>query len=217
MKNSECEPFVKDLLYHFNPIRTEQLKRGLCKYYEGVDETKAEKVLLSMQKKRALLMSSDGWTLTKGRYVQLTDDDRYEYADFLSPVPLSDMNEFILRSDVNLKLISCLWILIDMLPYSMEFALTHKPWQLSFISGKRELYEVTYIPQEEEIVRFEMLSNLPRDLYDELKANIRRIVILEKPEHAYRVPQGVGIRFIVTLDDSVPCHYRVVEKREQAW
>ncbi len=217
MKNSECEPLVTDLLYHFNPVRTDQLKRALTKYYEGVDEEKAGKVLISMQKKRSLLMSSDGWTLTKGKYVQLTGDDRYQYVDFQSETPLSDMNEILVRSDINMKVIHCLWILVDMLPASMEFALTHKPWQISFISRKRELFEVAYIPYEEELLRFELLANLPKDLYDELKPNIKRVVILEKAVHASKVPYGVGIKFVVVLDEKSPAHYRILEKRDEAW
>lgn len=213
---NEYEPLVRDLLYDFNPIKKTQVIRALCKYYADVDKETAEGVLQRMQRNRELLISQDGWILTKGKYIQLTGDDGFSKIDFQSEDMCPEIDELV-EKYCDMKPINCLWIMIDMLPASMEYALHHKPWHISFVSAKRKLYEVIYIPFDEEIVKFELLASEPTGFYPELKENIERVVVLEKQNHASSVPKGVGIRYICVLDESTPSGYRVIEKRENTW
>ena len=212
----EYRSFAKELLYYFNPMKTEQMQRAFMKYYANMSDELVRSILYKLQDHRVILMSSDGWLMSRGKYVQLTGDSRYDMLTNGSYTLLPDMKGYV-DNQCNMKLINCLWILIDMLPASLDFTLTHKPFQISFMSKKRELYQVIYIPTLEEPARFEMLRALPNDLLDDVKKAIKRIVILEDEKSADRVPQGRGIRFILVIDDSTKTHYRVVQKRENIW
>ena len=212
----EYRSFAKELLYYFNPMKTEQMQRAFMKYYANMSDELIRSILYKLQDHRVILMSSDGWLMSRGKYVQLTGDSRYDRLTNGSYTLLPDMKGYV-DNQCNMKLINCLWILIDMLPASLDFTLTHKPFQISFMSKKRELYQVIYIPTLEEPARFEMLRALPNDLLDDVKKAIKRIVILEDEKGADRVPQGRGIRFILVIDDSTKTHYRVVQKRENIW
>lgn len=210
--------FVQDFIYYFNPVRQAQLERAIVKNFKDTDFITAHNIILKCQTERMILISKDGWVMNKGKYVQLTGDDRY--MNFVRNVDheyiLPEMEKEI-NKQCNMKLINCLWVLIDMLPASMDFALTHKPFQLGFISAKKEFYQVLYIPLDEEIVKFEMLKALPNDLFLEAKRSIKRVVILENDKHADRVPEGIGIKYVLSLDDSTAAHYKVLEKRSDPW
>ena len=212
----EYRSFAKELLYYFNPMKTEQMQRAFMKYYANMSDELIRSILYKLQDHRVILMSSDGWLMSRGKYVQLTGDSRYDRLTNGSYTLLPDMKGYV-DNQCNMKLINCLWILIDMLPASLDFTLTHKPFQISFMSKKRELYQVIYIPTLEEPARFEMLRALPNDLLDDVKKAIKRIVILEDEKSVDRVPQGRGIRFILVIDDTTKTHYRVVQKRENIW
>ena len=217
MKNfEEYKSFVSELIYHFNPIRQDQLVLALKNYFNDIDDKAALEILDKCQTKRVILLSEDGWALTRGKYVQLTGDDRYKYMNTDKEHMLPRLTN-VIQEQCNMKLINCLWILIDMLPASMDFALTHKPFQISFISSKKELYEVIYIQKDEEDAKLEMLKNLPSDLFDIAKKTIKRVVILENEQHAFKVPHGKGIRFVLALDHTRENHYRIIEKREKPW
>ncbi len=216
MKINEYEPLVRDLIYDFNPVKKAQLIRALCKYYADVDEATAERVLQRMQSKRELLISKDKWILTKGKYVQLTGDDDFSRVDFQSVEMCPPVGDLI-EKYCDMKPINCLWIMIDMLPASMDYALHHKPWHISFISAKRKLYEVIYIPFEEEVVKFEMLASESTNFFPDFKENLERVVLLERKNHASSVPKGVGIRYVCVLDESLPAGYRVVDRRKNTW
>jgi len=210
--------FAKELLYHFNPMRRQQMEIAIAKNFRGVDSETVQRVLHDLQWDRQILKSADGWVISKNKYVELTGDERF--ANFVRNVNheylLPPLEEYI-KESCNMKLINCLWVLIDMLPYSMDFVVTNKPFQLGFISGKNKLYEVTYIENDEEDAKLEMLNLLPRDLYPEAKQATRRIVILENEKHADRVPEGIGVRYVLCLDDKTSTHYRVIDDRKDPW
>ena len=217
MRNfEEYKSFVSELIYHFNPIRIDQLALAIKNYFKDIDDELALDIIDRCQTKRVLLLTEDGYAMTKGKYVQLTGDDRYKHMNTSNKYMLPAL-ETVIKERCNMRLINCLWILIDMLPASMDFALTHKPFQISFISSKKELYEVIYIESKEEDAKIEMLRNLPDDLFEIAKKIIKRVVILENEKHAFKVPQGKGIKFILTLDHDRDNHYRIVEKREKTW
>lgn len=212
----QYKDFIKDFMYWFNPLKTEQLELALCKYFKDVDTADAKEIISRCQSKRYVLTSPDGWAMTRGVYVQLTGDSKYEYMKASSENMLPVMNNFVINS-CNTERLNCLWVLIDMLPASMDFVVTHKPFQLSFTNKNNILYECIYISSENESAKVEMLNLLPRDLFEDAKSAIRRIVIMENPNNAIKIPKGIGVRYILAIDDSKKTHYRVVEKRENIW
>ena len=212
----EYRSFARELLYYFNPMRTEQMERAFMKYYAKMTDELVHSILFKLQDHRVIMMSSDGWLMSRGKYVQLTGDSKFERLTGGRYTLIPDVKGYV-ENQCDLKLVCCLWVLIDMLPASLDFALTHKPFQISFMSKKRELYEVIYIPELEEPAKFELLRQLPNDLHDIAKKAIKRVVILENEKSTGQVPQGRGIKFVLTLDDSTKTHYRIVEKRDNNW
>ena len=116
--------------------------------------------------------------------------------------------------------------MIDMLPDSMDFVLTNKPYQITFASRKtNRLYEIIVIPEDEEELRIAMLNEIPHDYYDEMKNVIRRIAIIEVEDHEWKIPKNMGFTHIVAIDKKYDPnnkkHFHVIKNRirdkEQIW
>lgn len=212
----EYKRFVKELLYYFNPMKTEQLEIALCKYFANINRETAKEILFKCQGKRAVMMSSDGWAMSRGKYLQLTSDSKFDRLTNGKYTILPDMQRYV-EDNCDLALINCLWVWVDMLPFSMDFSLTHKPFKITFTNSKKKLFEIMYISEIEEMSKIEMIKLLPSDLFDDSKDTIRRVIILENEDSYTKIPSGKGIRYIVTLDHFTKTHYRIVEKREDIW
>ena len=213
---NEYEKILNEIVYYFNPIKVEQLILILKKYFKDVDETKANLILLEYQNKGYIMLSNDGWAMTKGKYVQITGDANYEKVKYDSNERIRDVDYYVVNN-CDMKLIKCLWVLIDMLPSSLDFVLTNKPFQLTFFNKKKELFQVIYIGQDEEDLRIEMLKQLPNDYFEDSKELIKRVAIMENTSHSWKIPEHIGFKYIVGLNDDTPTHYEIVEKRKEHW
>ena len=228
----EYEDFVKHVTRTAPLLKTEQLRIMISRYFgqtmESIDE-----VLFALQRNQAILMSSDGWTVTVGEYIKLTGDrflrrrNNYEaYGETTDEYNrLIGMDDKC--SDVNRPLSKALWLVADMMPDSIDFAICESPWVVAFATppytaeespnGKEIpslLYEITYIAKGYESTRTELLRVLPKIQSNHAKDGIRRICILDDPEYAFRVPY-IGFSHIVTMDPTSPRHYRVIETRKK--
>ena len=66
--------FITRILKKIPYIKTEILIRCLVNYYPNVNEKMAKEILYDIQSNGECLMSTDGWTLTKGMYYRISDD-----------------------------------------------------------------------------------------------------------------------------------------------
>jgi hypothetical protein len=212
---TEYEKLLFDLLYYFNPCRKAQLVRALHRNFKDMKVAEAEKILLNYQSKGHVLLSSDGWAMTKGKYVEYTGDDKFELLTYESDTRIGNMNRFCATKETK-KMVDVLWVLVDMLPDSRDFSVFAKPFQVNLVY-KGKLFQVIDIPADEEDLRVATLQAMPNDFFEDFKKNIYRIAIMENPAHAWKVPEGIGFRYVVTIDENEKAHYRIVETRKKKW
>ncbi len=215
---NEYEKFLNELIYYFNPCYTAQLHRALTKQFGNLDSRSAYELLAKYQNDGRILLSEDGWAMTKGKYVQITKDSKYENVNVSANPRLQNITRQV-KDYCDLKhfrLLDCLWVLIDMLPDSMDFALTNKPFQISLIA-KGQLYQIISIPASEEDLRIDMLTSLPADYYENFRTSVNRIVVMERADHYFKLPKNIGIKFVCVIDHNKPSHIRITKTFDEGW
>lgn len=226
IETNNFEKVLDQIMYHFNPCKTEQLIKVLTNSFANVSTQKAYEILYAYELNGNVLLSEDGWAMTKGKYLQVSGDSKEDFIKYDQNVRIPPMENIINRQcDTELKYINCLWVLISFLPESLDFSDMSKPFHLSFM-GKikskntnktvNKLIEVIDIKADYEDIKIEQIKaspQLPDD--EEIKKSIRRIAIIENEKHAWKVPERIGFTHVVTIDDSTASHFRVVEDRKK--
>ena len=210
------EEKVRRLLGKVPLLKTEQVIIFLMKTYGDMSEELAASILTAIQRRGYLLLSEDGWCMTKPIYVELTGDnafaDHYSYGPFRLP-PMED-----LCRERNKKVTDIMWLIADLAPLSEDFFLTGAPWDAAFVDEGDEdrpsrIYEFIHISERAENAMMEMLRILPKIEEKEERDAIVRIAVMENGTHSWKIPRR-GFRSIVEIDDESPTHYRIAEKRE---
>ena len=220
-KYNEFELFIRNILAKGSIMKKQQLILCLCRYYSEIYPDTAEDIINHAQKKGILLVSTDGYVMTKGAYSTLTGDT---YGDDLK------LDEDVrIKQPININggrttgnTIDCMWIVANMMPDSNNFIVCPDPWNIQFIVQKNDdpakLFQVMRITKDKEIPSSIMLKNMANDIDKKMRLQIRRIVLLDDDSFAWRFPK-VGVTHIAVIDEKVPNGFRIVEKRkpEEAW
>lgn len=202
-------------MYYINPCYTDQLVKALEKYFPELNTDQADRTVKAYQGTGKVLLSDDGWAMTKGRYEMMTDDTKNDGINMYGRLRIRNMDN-IIKNTCDLRHVYCLWVLIDMLPDSLEFVMTNKPYNLTFLSRNR-LFQVIYIPADQEDKKIAMLQSLPSDYFEAVKESVIRVALMENPSHFWKIPQGIGFKYICGLDDTKDSRYSIVEDRADAW
>lgn len=214
---NEFEKVLNQIVYYFNPCKTEQLTKVLTNTFKNIDKAKAKEILYGYETNGHILLSADGWAMTKGKYTQITGDTKEEFIKYEQNIRIPNMAKIINEQcSSELKYVDILWILIDLLPDSLDYSTMGKPFDISFIS-KNKLYQVISIRTLAEDAKINMLKSMPNEYDEDFKRNIVRIAIMENPEHAFKVPNKLGFKFVLSIDSTQPRHYKIIEKRENIW
>ena len=220
-KYNEFELFIRNILAKVSILKKQQLVLCLCRYYSEIYPETAENIINHAQKKGILLVSTDGYVMTKGAYSTLTGDT---YGDDLK------LDEDVrIRQPINIDggrttgdTIDCMWIVANMMPDSNNFIICPGPWSIQFIVQKNDdpakLFQVMRITKDKEIPSSIMLRNMTNDIDKKMRLQIRRIVLLDDDSFAWRFPK-VGVTHIAVIDEKDPNGFKIVEKRkpEEAW
>ena len=216
----EYETYIRKILKKVPLMRTEQMETMLMKTFEGTDRTLAGQILTAVQRRGYLLLSEDGWLMTKGIYVQLSGDTFYDELLPQGQCRLPEMDA--LCRDFRRGQTELMWLIADLAPMSNDFLMSCGVWDAAFITEDEEekeakIYELIWIPGRLERVKCELLRTLPEVKDPADRRLIVRIAVMENGVHAYKVPYK-GIRYIVEPDGSAR-HYRIAEKRtgEEVW
>ena len=212
----DYEEYVRGLLKKVPLMRTEQLKICLRKTFVNMPEDVTQSILVAIQRRGYLLMSVDGWTMTKGIYVELTGDNAFKNHLSHGPFRLQEMNEIC--KNRNKKIVDLMWLIADLSPSSEDFFFATSPWDIAFVDEGSEdkqskIYEIIYVPERSENAKAEALRLLPKMEHKDDRAAITRIAVMENANHEWKIPHK-GFKFIVQIDHDSPKHYRVVKKRE---
>lgn len=128
--------------------------------------------------------------------------------------------------------IGAMWIIADMYPVSANFTKECcPPYNFEFIQNGEPadeengyeavpslLYQIIYINAADENATISMLEALPKVKEKAMRDSIMRVVIMENPKHAWKIPY-VGVSHICALDPKSDTHYTIVETRsdEERW
>lgn len=211
--------FVGKVLKVTPIMKTEQLKLMISNYFNQPLESVNE-IVFALKSGHEIILSSDNWVMTVGKYRQLIGDKYFNYDT--SSVEgqyklVSPVSKYLER--LNMDVIKALWVVIDMMPRSEDYVVTSAPWALAFTTkpeGDKPglFYEITVIRKGEEIQATELLKILPPIQSRHFRETTRRIALIEDPTYAWAVPY-LGFSHILTLDESSETHYKVVEKRSE--
>jgi len=214
--------FLLGIIKKMSILKTEQLSRALYKTYQGMNRKIANNVLSNMQDHGSILLSPDGWAMTKGTYASISGDKLMENILNKSQFRIPPMDRMIKDYGISMDAIECLWIVIDMLPDSIDFVVNKNPWFLLFDTQKTnedvsKLYEITRIPKNKEEARIEMLRAVSVTK-EPMRQSIVRIALIDDEKHSWMVPH-IGFSYICVLDDNAKSHFKVIEKRtgENLW
>ena len=119
--------------------------------------------------------------------------------------------------------IDCMWLIADMMPYSVDFFTNVSPWTMCFISepeeeGMGKIYEIIYISEKKKDALIQALKSLEEIKSKKLRDCIRRIAIVENKEIAEEIPL-IGFKFITEIDDKEEKNYSILSKMnvEESW
>ena len=208
--------FVTKILKKIPYIKTEILIRCLVNYYPNVNEKMAKEILYDIQSNGECLMSTDGWTLTKGMYYRISDDKFRDNFHYHNDYRLDDVSKYL--RDLDKDDVDIMWLVADLMPDSENFIVCDTPWNIMFDVPSDEfseakLFQLIKIPGDVENERIELLKNSKRLIPEDKVINsIRRIALIENPDNAFKIPK-LGFTHICVLDPKQTKGYRVVEKR----
>lgn len=214
------QSFVETIMYKCGVLRISTLINCLMNTYDTIQSINDAIYLLQViQDYSEVMLSDDGYIITKGCYLRIVDDPYFlniRYGQQINKVP-SNIIHITQASDK--AMIECMPIVADMMPDSFDFIVSEFPWKLQFISHEtRRLYQVCRISNIEEIP-FSILLNSLSELSDaDYKNHIRRIAIVDDATRAYLIPK-IGFHAIcIYAPNDFRKEYKIVQKRnENVW
>ena len=215
----EYSEFLDNILKKIRLCYTWQLVRCFTNTFKDMPDQFAIEILFALQRQGHVLLSEDGWAMTKSMYQNLSGDKFFEKLEVNKSFRIPAIDYEVRKSSFYDALIDCFTIAVDLLPESINFAKGDDPWSLIFDTqtpeniGTGKLFQITKIPKEIEIARIEYLKSLPKIEDDAARKVITRIAIIEDERHAWMVPH-IGFTNIVKIDPKRARGYFVVEKRE---
>ena len=187
-------------------------------------EPKCLEIIMDAQKENYVLVSRDGYIMTKGYYIAKTSDN------FLDNV---EMNNYKNKINFDFKpyafddqeMIECLTVVAGMMPVSEEYIQANTPWQFMFTTPAHLLknkeykqkfnsclYQICYVPHKNIAAYCLMLKNFQEENLDNRKY-IKRIAVVENPEDAFLIPY-IGFTNIVKVKND---KFEIVEQRTNPW
>lgn len=212
------EQFIVEIMDRVKFVRTDTIVRCLCNCFKRVWEADALHYLRDVQRMGYVILSEDGWCLTKARYRLLCNDKDFENIKIDADFRLSTIKGLNIR-DYDTNIADCMMVIADMMPLSANFIVGASPWYLEFIAKtnneeKGRLFQVTTFRKGEEEAMGEVIATLERKKSEELRKQIRRIAILDDESMTWAVPK-LGFSNICVLDTNEDSGLRIVEHREQ--
>ena len=212
------QTFIIEILRRIPILKADQLRRALQASFRGLDWENACEILTALQRRGYVLLSPDGWAMTKGVYKTLSGDRFCQKLLQDLDYRLPNMTQKINRQGVSMDVIDAFWVVIDMMPASINFVVNSQPFVLLFDTDKNKdeiskVYEITKISKSREDSRCELLRQLTKITDPNMQKRTVRIAVIENEKHSWMVPH-IGFTFICVLDKNESTNLRIVEKRE---
>ena len=218
INTEKYQSFVESIMYKCGVLRATTMINCLKNQYETIQSINdAIYVLQVIQDFSEIMLSDDGYIITKGCYLRIVDDPYFlniRYGQQINKIPAGIIH---ITNSSDIEIIECMPIVADMLPDSFNFIVTGFPWKLQFISNSK-LYQICHVSTVEEIPFSILLNSLPEISNADYKNHIRRIAIIDDPSHAYLIPK-IGFTAICIYDpNNIQKEYSIIQKRDKdAW
>ena len=215
----EYERFVRSILKRVPLLKIEQLIIALKNTYTDVSDGLAIKILHSIQKNGYVLLSGDGWAMTKSYYRTITGDNFFDGIIRNNNYRIDKAEPLLVNQSMDM--VNCMWLVVHMMPDSENFVIGNYPWNILFTSIPREdknglLYEITVLKSENIGLQIEVLKNKCEIHDEEWRDSIRRIAIVDDEKIASKIPY-IGFSHICVIDEKSKEHFNVLNpKRAQA-
>lgn len=213
--------------YHLTivPVMTIGIIRKMCEnyFYPLLTDEAVDVILRKMQSYRYLLISEDGYIMTRGAYVKLTGDRFFN--NLLKGYTFRVRRGLdYTQSREGTKILDCLWVYADMIPYSENLMVNKGGWDVTFTTKQHDnvpprIYNVENFERGTESINAERLrlqekDNKPNDI-----KCIRRMALFQNPDRTYLSPVGIGITSIACIDHEEESHFCVLENipLDKAW
>ncbi len=218
VSTEKYQAFVESIMYKCGVLRTTTMINCLMNYFDTITSINdAIYVLQVIQDFSEVMLSDDGYIITKGTYLRIVDDPymmNIRYGQQINKIPAGIVH---LSQASDISMIECMPIIADLMPDSLNFIVTEFPWKLQFILDSR-LYQVCRISTIEEIPFSVLINSLPEFSDADYKNHIRRIAIIDDPSQAYLIPR-IGFHAICVYDPTnIQKEYQIIQKRgDDAW
>ena len=214
--------FIKSILRKVHILKKSQLVICLKKKF-NIDDEMANYAINIALLNGHLILSLDGYAMTLGFYRFATEDTRYEQLAFNDPEikfrhPMKNMIPI-----PNKRIIDCMSLVADMMPYSENFGINQEPFLVHFVTEPDEkgrlkvpscFYQIAYISHDTAQRTMLQLRHTEDIDHEEFKPMIKRLAIVEDEDDTQFIPY-VGFTNIVKFDGKGT--YKVIETRKEPW
>lgn len=215
--------YLRMVLNKTHIMTVKQMLRILSVKFNFI-EPKCLEIILDAQKENYVLVSRDGFIMTRGYYLAKTGDnffDDLEINNYQNKINF-DFKKYTLEDQ---GLLDCMTVVAGMMPVSEEFVMANKPWDFIFttpfflLKSKKDrerfspcLYQICYIPHATASATCRMLNTVEVESEDG-RQSVKRIAVVENPEDAILVPH-IGFTNIVQIKKDT---FEIVEHRNNPW
>ena len=194
--------------------KTEQLILFLHNYLESVPLPHAESIVYEAAGHGIFIMTKAGYCMTKPCYSVLSHTiEKEDFQAGRSPIfPSVDIPRY--HKDV----IDCLWIVLDLLPGSIDFCVGQPPWIITFTFPGNDfippkMAQIARFRAGEEVLMKARIEAQPRLEEPSYRSKIVRFAMLDEEEKTELVPYD-GFVYLCKLDEDHLYGYTILEKRE---
>lgn len=215
---------VREFLQNVPVVRTYTLARMLVRKCESeITYEYAYSLLREMQSRYMLLLSEDGYVMTRGAYLRMTGD---KYFDNLLPLYNYRVKEGLnyATSSVGTGAIMSMMMYAELMPYAENPIVNRGGWDLIFNTkehdGKKSrIFCVAYFKAGFESTKANILKMVERDEEYDGKELIRRIALFEDERMTFMTPKGIGFTTVAVVDLYDRSNFRIIEKIpvKEAW
>lgn len=224
------EELIDSILSRTPLLRTMQLKVMVYRYFkyyeedEGMSSDLAEDIIFACQRMGKLLLSEDGWAMTKTQYKRLLCSHEDEHIDTHTTFRLGKMDD--LCRNYYPEIIALMWVVAYDFPRAKNYVIGRYPYSINYIpivvdeekqKENASLYQMCYIKSSEELATYQLLYNVS-EVDDKFKPVVRRIALFEDDTLADELVR-VGFNYILKVDETKPSHYTKIGTRKlsEAW
>ena len=216
----EYTNLIKRFIKYFPIIKLKQLIYALSKFDDKLEMSEIQDILWDIEDEGHILISQDGWCLSKSSYLDLTGDTFFEHVDITVNTRLDKVEPYCKKRFNDSGDNDFIWLIATLLPESKNFIYERDSLFKVIFEAENEvdcsLVEICKIRKNKEQIDFEILRSLPKP-DPEIKDCLHRIALMEDWYEAKNVPY-VGFASVVMIKEDEKEKLEILAQRgEDKW